>query len=469
MHAAALVAALLSSAVARAPMSAARARVGVIFDIDGTLCDSFDLAFGATQRVLAEAGAPPVSAATYHACTRYPTPARLARHCGLAPGDAEFERVGAELGARFDELYISLVSTRTAALFDGMGPLLARVAAAGAPLGALTNACVAYAEAVLRAHGVREAFGSVHGADDAPEPKPRPGGLLLCASELGVPPRACVYVGDSPSDGAAARAAGMGSVGVAWGSHAAAVLASSGHFDAIAASPAELCALLLPPPRPPPALRAWLLDRDGVLNADVGPPGVLRAGQLRLLPRAAEAVGALKARGHPVAVVTNQKAVGAGLTTPAELDATHARLRALLAQQDRRASLDALLVATGAPAEAHAPKPAADLPRAALAALGCEPEHAVLVGDQPTDAQSAAAAGVRARLVSSSAHGEAARKAVVSDAAGRLALPREDGEDVPLEGVHADLAEAVEAELAQADREALERAVEALARARSAS
>ena len=62
-------------------------------------------------------------------------------------------------------------------------------------------------------------FGSIHGADTAPLPKPAPDGLLLVCHELNVEPAAAVYVGDSPSDAVAAQAAGMTSIGVTWGSH----------------------------------------------------------------------------------------------------------------------------------------------------------------------------------------------------------------------------------------------------------
>jgi len=52
-----------------------------------------------------------------------------------------------------------------------------------------------------------------------PLPKPKPDGLLQICRELNIAPTDCVYVGDSASDGQAATAAGMKSVGVTWGSH----------------------------------------------------------------------------------------------------------------------------------------------------------------------------------------------------------------------------------------------------------
>jgi phosphoglycolate phosphatase-like HAD superfamily hydrolase len=52
------------------------------------------------------------------------------------------------------------------------------------------------------------------GADQVTGAKPRPDGLLQCCQVLGVSPKDTVYVGDSPSDGQAAAAAGMPSIGV---------------------------------------------------------------------------------------------------------------------------------------------------------------------------------------------------------------------------------------------------------------
>ena len=48
-----------------------------------------------------------------------------------------------------------------------------------------------------------------------------------------------VYVGDSPSDGKAARAAGCKSVGVAWGSHPVENLTPQ--FDIIVHTPQGIC------------------------------------------------------------------------------------------------------------------------------------------------------------------------------------------------------------------------------------
>ena len=57
---------------------------GVLFDIDGTLADSFHLAFSATNRALAFGGYAPIAEAEYRAGMVYTTPVRLARHARLS-------------------------------------------------------------------------------------------------------------------------------------------------------------------------------------------------------------------------------------------------------------------------------------------------------------------------------------------------------------------------------------------------
>jgi len=118
---------------------------------------------------------------------------------------------------------VALVDTTTAAFYPGIAEILQRLPS-NVQLGALTNACVAYAHAVLKVNSVGDEelyqrFGSVQGADSVPNPKPSPDGLLQVCAELKVTPSDCVYVGDSSSDGGAAHNAGMPSIGVLWGSN----------------------------------------------------------------------------------------------------------------------------------------------------------------------------------------------------------------------------------------------------------
>ena len=89
------------------------------------------------------------------------------------------------------------------------------------------------------------------GADEVPKAKPAADGLLLCCEKLGVRAEDSVYVGDSPSDGKAARAAGMKSIGVLWGANPESKL--KGEFDVLVDDvPALIIELrkMLSPPDP---------------------------------------------------------------------------------------------------------------------------------------------------------------------------------------------------------------------------
>mmetsp|Transcript_17289 Transcript_17289/g.37868 ORF Transcript_17289/g.37868 Transcript_17289/m.37868 type:complete len:276 (+) Transcript_17289:228-1055(+) len=235
----------------------------IIFDIDGTLADSWKLGFDATLVVLENNQLPLIDEATYHDGTKYSTPQRLARHAGLEPiipaKDEEalaknlvFEQTGEKLGAEFDNLYVDLVTTETAGLFPGIQRILEKIIScpSSVRVGCLTNACVAYAHAVLKANNdFNQKFDlvgmcqSVHGADTVAAPKPKPDGLYKVCNELGIRPCDSVYIGDSPSDALAADAAGMPSIGVTWGSHSEESLRNA-PFTFYASTPDELGRLL---------------------------------------------------------------------------------------------------------------------------------------------------------------------------------------------------------------------------------
>jgi phosphoglycolate phosphatase-like HAD superfamily hydrolase len=220
-------------------------RAAVLWDVDGTLVESTKLAFDATNEVLLDQGCNAVSVEQYKVGCRYTTPERFNYHLGLKTGDPK----GAQLGQIFDDTYVARVSEQTAGLFDGIDRLLRSLTLAGHPQGALSNACGAYVRAVMAANRLDDKPGErigimkiALGADEVPMAKPHPDGLLLCCERLAVRPENSVYVGDSPSDGKAARAAGMRSVGVLWGANDQEALRDS--FDTIAADVPELIVAL---------------------------------------------------------------------------------------------------------------------------------------------------------------------------------------------------------------------------------
>jgi phosphoglycolate phosphatase len=108
-------------------------------------------------------------------------------------------------------------------------------------------------------------------------------------------------------------------------------------------------------------------------------PSVLESGT-RLLPGAAEAVAALKARGLTVGVCSNKP---------------RPFTRRLLDFLGLAGSVDLVL----GPEDVPRPKPAPDMLRTALARLGLQPEQVLYVGDMVVDIDTARAAGVRVWVV----------------------------------------------------------------------
>ena len=241
---------------------------GVIFDIDGTLADSWNLGYQATLTVLTdyhnknnaeeEQHTPetyPLTAEEYHYGCRFTTPERLARHVGLEPGHESFESVGEDLGSKFDDYYVQLVDKKTAGFYEGIGSMLIKLHSGelasvssdddnsssgggsnGVQLGALTNACVEYAHAVLKANcpvhssdvppspaekdSIYQRFSSIHGANSVPRPKPFGDGIKKCCDEMNLSPDQIIYIGDAPTDAKAAVDAGArAAIGVLWGSN----------------------------------------------------------------------------------------------------------------------------------------------------------------------------------------------------------------------------------------------------------
>jgi pyrophosphatase PpaX len=82
------------------------------------------------------------------------------------------------------------------------------------------------------------------GGDETERHKPDPEPLLLAAERLGAVPEETAYVGDSPFDIRAAKAAGMTAVAVTWGRIHDRERLEHEHPDAIVDTAEELLAAL---------------------------------------------------------------------------------------------------------------------------------------------------------------------------------------------------------------------------------
>jgi len=128
---------------------------------------------------------------------------------------------------------------------DGIEAALARLEAEGRRLGIVTakrRITVQLAFDVLP--WLEGHFEVVVGAEDTERHKPRPEPLLHALEQLGAVPAEAAYVGDSPFDVAAAKAAGCYAIAVTWGGIHDEVRLAAEEPDAIVHDPEELLAVL---------------------------------------------------------------------------------------------------------------------------------------------------------------------------------------------------------------------------------
>jgi phosphoglycolate phosphatase len=120
---------------------------------------------------------------------------------------------------------------------------LAALHGAGWRIACVTNKPGEFADALLKATGLRDPFALVLGGDALPLRKPHPAPLLEACRRLGVGPAEAVMIGDSSNDAQAARAAGCRSVLVRGGYNHGQPLETAG-ADALAATFSEAVSLL---------------------------------------------------------------------------------------------------------------------------------------------------------------------------------------------------------------------------------
>jgi HAD superfamily hydrolase (TIGR01509 family) len=210
-------------------------RPGVLLDVDGTLVDSNYLHTVAWSRALADAGEwAPMNA--------------LHRLVGMGGDQLVPEAIGHDNDnarkarrERYKELFGELRA------FPGAADLLRRLAGRGLAVVLATSAPADELEVLRKVIDADDALTGATSKDDVSAAKPEPDIFLTAMEMYGIEPERAVAVGDSVWDVRAARAAGIGCIGVETGGFSTHELSEAGALH-VYRDVGELCAQLATSP-----------------------------------------------------------------------------------------------------------------------------------------------------------------------------------------------------------------------------
>jgi pyrophosphatase PpaX len=179
----------------------------VLFDLDGTVVDSGAIILASMRH------------ATREVLGRDYSDEELLQAVGGPGLEAQMRALAPEHVDRLVEVY----RAHNYPLHDdleactGMEGVLVRLHEEGRRLGVVTAKRRDTVELAFASVPLGHLFETIVGGDETERHKPDPAPLLLGAQRLGADPAETAYVGDSPFDVRAAKAAGMYAVAVTWG------------------------------------------------------------------------------------------------------------------------------------------------------------------------------------------------------------------------------------------------------------
>jgi len=181
----------------------------VLFDFDGTLVDTTEMIHQSMKH------------ATSSVLGREDIPREMLLANVGRPLPRQMELIDAENAELLLEAYRSHHEQHHDTLigeFPGVEESLARLGSAGIKVAVVTSKRRLSVEMALKNFpGLRNVVDRFVTLEDTTEHKPNPEPLLRALELLGVSKERAAYVGDSPFDVEAAKAAGLASVAVSWG------------------------------------------------------------------------------------------------------------------------------------------------------------------------------------------------------------------------------------------------------------
>ncbi|RYX88211.1 MAG: HAD family hydrolase [Comamonadaceae bacterium] len=211
----------------------------VLFDLDGTLIDSAPDLGAAADQMRTARGLPSLPMASYRPMAGAGARGMLGVAFGIGLDSPEFPALRDEFLAAYEQRM--LLDTQ---IFDGVPALIDALIALGLRWGVVTNKAARFTDPLTRAIPMFASAGAIVSGDTTPHAKPHPEPLFEASRRLGVPPDACIYVGDDERDILAGRAAGMRTVAATYGYMGEQADAARWEADAQIGSPLALLQLL---------------------------------------------------------------------------------------------------------------------------------------------------------------------------------------------------------------------------------
>ena len=181
--------------------------LALLFDIDGTLLHTLDAIVDSMNAAFQEFGVRPLTAAEIRPMIGMPVARQMDQLRGMRGPVVE------RIAVRYYEVFMRLVVDGLP-LFPGVRDTLPGL---NRPVCSLTSRRRFGARRMLEVAGLASYFDAIVGGDEVDRPKPYPDLPRFSARALGVSPKSCVVVGDSPVDVLAGRSAGMWTVAAMYG------------------------------------------------------------------------------------------------------------------------------------------------------------------------------------------------------------------------------------------------------------
>lgn len=187
----------------------------VLFDFDGTLCDSAATIIRLMKQACAACGLPVPEDSFIRGNIGHGV-----SHAALAYGDGDLEKAG-----QLADTYRSIARAEYLSgqppldpLFTGAAQVLSTLQSQGYLTGIITNKSRTGLDSLITRHGLDRHLDVTVSADDCAV-KPAPDMAALAMRKTGVDVANTVLVGDTEIDAGCAANAGIAFVGVSWGYH----------------------------------------------------------------------------------------------------------------------------------------------------------------------------------------------------------------------------------------------------------